>query len=306
MRTNVGTSYRDIARCLGFSPDAHIASQTETVSAAVWRFEPGRTYELAGPPARSNVISMPVVGQFDHAYFANGRHRFSCVHAPFHLNIVCSGEQPRGIMSAPRPFAVMHVYVPQSMVEGLATDSGAVTGSGSVVLTDPGCAPDPDIEAVSRQILREMENPDRCTRLMLDGLTLALVIRLLRRHSNLAGSRVLVTEHGPKPHDHRLKWAVDYLEAHLADEVGLRDLAAAAGLSVTHLTTLFRRGTGESPHRFLMRRRFERACELLADSSLSVTDVAYRCGFSNSQHLAAVMRKRMATTPTAYRRQLWS
>lgn len=304
MSTNAGTSYRHIAGCLGFSPETHIASPTETVSAAIWRFEPGRTYEVAGPQARSNVISMPVAGRFDHAYFADGRRRFSRVHEPFHLNIVRAGERPRGVLSGSGPFAVMHVYVPQSMLEQMAADGGA--DRGSVTLIDPQCAPDPDVEAIFRQIMREMENPDRCARLMLDGLSMALAVRLVRRHSNLSGSAILAVEHGPNSRDRRLRLAVDYVEAHLADDIGLRDVAAAVGLSCTHLTTLFRRGTGESPHRFLMRRRFERACELLADPSLRITDIAYRCGFANSQHLAAVMRKRMATTPSAYRRQLWS
>ena len=75
-------------------------------------------------------------------------------------------------------------------------------------------------------------------------------------------------------------------------------------LSTTHLANLFREGTGEPPHRWLMRRRFEQACELLAKPHLSITDIAHQCGFASSQHLATVMRKHLATTPTAYRRAL--
>jgi AraC family transcriptional regulator len=54
----------------------------------------------------------------------------------------------------------------------------------------------------------------------------------------------------------------------------------------------------------LMHRRFARACELLATSSLSVTEIAHRCGFASSQHLATVMRRRHATTPSDYRRRV--
>ena len=56
----------------------------------------------------------------------------------------------------------------------------------------------------------------------------------------------------------------------------------------------------------LMNRRLARACELLANTSLSVGEIAHRCGFASSQHLAAVTRRRLATTPTAYRRQILS
>jgi AraC family transcriptional regulator len=129
---------------------------------------------------------------------------------------------------------------------------------------------------------------------------------MLRSHSNLSGSPALTAKSAPNPHDWRLRRAIDYLEAHLAEDVGLHELARAVNLSVTHLTTLFRDGTGETPCRYLMRRRFERACELLGDPSISIGDVAYRCGFANSQHLATVVRRRLSMTPTAYRRQLLS
>lgn len=76
------------------------------------------------------------------------------------------------------------------------------------------------------------------------------------------------------------------------------------GLSTTRLSGLFLEGTGEPPHRWLMNRRFMHACELLGNPSLSITDIAHQCGFASSQHLAAVMRRRLATTPTAYRRDL--
>ena len=67
---------------------------------------------------------------------------------------------------------------------------------------------------------------------------------------------------------------MEYLEAHLGDDVALRDVAAAVQLSTTHLANLFRDGTGEPPHRWLMTRRFEQACELLAKPDLSITDIA--------------------------------
>lgn len=75
-------------------------------------------------------------------------------------------------------------------------------------------------------------------------------------------------------------------------------------LSTTHLANLFREGTGDPPHCWLMRRRFEQACELLAKPDLGITDIAHQCGFASSQHLATVIRKQLATTPTAYRQAL--
>jgi AraC family transcriptional regulator len=291
---------------LGIVPDAHMTSQADSISAAIWRFEPGRTYELEGSAIETNIISMPVTSEYHHTYFGDGRRKWSGHHRAFHPNLVRAGEQPRGVFASSKRFSVLHVYLPHAMVEQLALESAKPAAGPSVALIDPMCAPAPGIEAICRQIMLEMANPDRCARMMLDALGQALAISLLRKHSNVSGSMAFVTESSRKSRDWRLTRAIDYLEAHLAEDVGLQGMAAEVGLSVTHLTTLFRDGTGEPPHRYLMRRRFERACELLGDPSISIGDIAYRCGFANSQHLAAVLRRRLSMTPTAYRRQLLS
>lgn len=193
---------------------------------------------------------------------------------------------------------------PHAMVERIAVESGAGRMGTSINLVDPMCAHDPFIENVCWRILREMARQDRCARLAMDALGQELVIRLLREHSNVSKRISLTAKVSSSHRDWRLRRAVGYRDAHLADDVGLDDIAAEVGLSPAHVTNLFRNGTGEPPHRFLMRRRFERACEILGNPSLSVTDIAHLCGFASSQHLAAVVRKRLATTPTAYRKEL--
>lgn len=110
---------------------------------------------------------------------------------------------------------------------------------------------------------------------------------------------------GPGYRDWRLRRAIEYLEAHLFDDVGLTELAKVVDLSTARLAALFREGTGEPPHRWLMNRRFARALELLGDPSLSISEIAYQCGFASSQHLATVTRRQLAMTPTDYRRQLF-
>jgi hypothetical protein len=48
----------------------------------------------------------------------------------------------------------------------------------------------------------------------------------------------------------RQKWAMEYLEAHLGDDVGLEGIASLVGASTTYLASLSRHGTGEGPHRW--------------------------------------------------------
>jgi AraC family transcriptional regulator len=293
-----------LERWWGFVPERSITSQVNRVSAAVWRFPRGSLHDLEGQAdEHTDVISMSIAGHHHHTYFGDGRQKWARAHPPFHMNIVAAGEKPRGIFVSEQPFSLLHVYLPHSIIEGIAADI-AEKAYREVVLIDPMCSRDPHVEAVCRQLIRELSQPDPCSPLVVDCLGQELVIRLLRQHSNVSGSSSLAANSGPGYRDWRLRRAMEYLEARLGEDVALHEVAAAVNLSTTHLTILFRDGTGEPPYRWMMRRRFEQACELLAKPHLSITDIATQCGFASSQHLATVMRRRLATTPTAYRRAM--
>jgi len=295
----------NVARWWGFPPQRTITSQVEAITAAIWQFQESSVYDLEGhADENTDVISMAIAGQNHHTYFGDGRQKWARPHPPFYMNLVVAGEKPREIFASEQPFTYLHVYVPHTIIEGLAADCDAVDVSGRVSLIDPMCSRDPQVENLCRQIVREMSQPDQCSRLVVDCLGQELAIRLLREHSNVSGSRTLTPNSGPGYRDWRLRRAMEYLEARLGEDVGLKEVATAVGLSTTHLANLFRDGTGEPPFRWLMRRRFEQACELLSKPHLSITDIAHQCGFASSQHLATVMRRHLATTPTAYRRNL--
>lgn len=294
-----------IARGLGFAPQRCLATPDGSLSAAIWRFRDRPSYELSRTADRyTDVIAMPISGHHHHTYFGNGRLRWSRPHPVFHMNMVVAGEQPRAVFTSDRPFTYLHVYVRHEMIERLAVESGLLAMGEPVTLVDPMCSHDPFVELVFRQILREMSCGDRVSRTMLSALGQQLVTGLLRRHSSVTGTQLQSPKSGGAYRDWRLHRAIEYLEAHLADELDLGEIAASVGLSVTRLAALFREATGEPPRRWLMHRRFARACELLATSSLSVTEIAHRCGFASSQHLATVMRRRHATTPSDYRRRV--
>jgi AraC family transcriptional regulator len=101
----------------------------------------------------------------------------------------------------------------------------------------------------------------------------------------------------------QLKRVLAAMEAAPEQDMGLAELAALVGLSPFHFARAFKASTGEPPHRYRMRRRVERAKELLAGSGDPVTEIAHACGFASSQHLATVFRRLVGTTPTAFRRE---
>ena len=95
----------------------------------------------------------------------------------------------------------------------------------------------------------------------------------------------------------------EYMEVHLGESIDLSMLAGVAGLSVHHFARQFKQSIGVTPHHYLTQKRVERAQEMLAQTDLSLSEIAYAAGFSDQSHLARHFRHMLGTTPREFR---WS
>jgi AraC-like DNA-binding protein len=93
----------------------------------------------------------------------------------------------------------------------------------------------------------------------------------------------------------------EYVEVHLSESIDLTMLAAAAGLSMHHFARQFKQSAGVTPHRYLTQRRVERAQKMLAQTDLSLSEIACAAGFSDQSHLARHFRHILGTTPRDFR-----
>ena len=80
-------------------------------------------------------------------------------------------------------------------------------------------------------------------------------------------------------------------------------MAAAACLSRAHFIRSFRDAFGETPHRYLQRRRIERAMELLRNTDTPVTEICLAVGFTSLGTFSRTFRDVLGASPRAYRRQ---
>lgn len=97
--------------------------------------------------------------------------------------------------------------------------------------------------------------------------------------------------------------AVQHVHAHLDEPLGVARLAALSGVGVTHFSATFRRLTGTTPHRYVLRARIERAAELLRMTTLSVAEIAATVGFAGQSHFCTAFGRETGVTPTQYRRR---
>jgi len=98
-----------------------------------------------------------------------------------------------------------------------------------------------------------------------------------------------------------LRRARDYADRHYREEIDLDVLAKVANLSKFHFARCFEATYGESPIRYLTRRRIERAQDLLRSVNLTVTEVCMFVGFSSLGSFSARFTQLVGETPTAYR-----
>jgi AraC family transcriptional regulator len=99
-----------------------------------------------------------------------------------------------------------------------------------------------------------------------------------------------------------LRRVQEYVEVHLEYELTIEDLAAVAGLSPYHFARTFKRSTGFSPYHYVLRRRTERAKQLLAAGKIPLSDVAQACGFGSQSHFSARFREVTGLTPRQFGR----
>ena len=93
-----------------------------------------------------------------------------------------------------------------------------------------------------------------------------------------------------------------YCRRHCGEAIGVADMAAAAGYSRHHFSRLFKEAEGVSPLQYLLGIRVEKAFVLLRTTTLTLKEIAQRCGFYDTAHLNRSFARFMQVTPGVVRR----
>ena len=95
----------------------------------------------------------------------------------------------------------------------------------------------------------------------------------------------------------------DHIETHLSRRILVSDLSTLVQRSEAHFARAFKKTFGVSPHAFVMRRRVEKASQLMLVGDDSLSDIALACGMTDQAHLCKAFRQMTGQTPAAWRRQ---
>jgi transcriptional regulator GlxA family with amidase domain len=114
--------------------------------------------------------------------------------------------------------------------------------------------------------------------------------------------RAPATNGGPRLIAWKCRRVLAHMAANLAMPLRNRELADLVGLSEFHFNVAFRNSLGASPHEYLIRRRIERAQQLMLSTDLPLCDIANECGLADQAHLTRLFRRVVGETPAAWRR----
>lgn len=119
-------------------------------------------------------------------------------------------------------------------------------------------------------------------------------------------SRLVTSQFTPTNKDSQLRIAdaLAFLETHLDQEVPIEDLKKISRLSESSLLRAFKKTVHMGPLEYHIHQRIRRSCRLLRKSDLSITEVAFRSGFNDSNYFSRQFKKRMSMTPSEYRKIL--
>ena len=158
---------------------------------------------------------------------------------------------------------------------------------------------DPLIRGLALALRAEIQSGYSGGRWYGESLAHALAIHLVRHYASVQQA---VREDSGGLGRRPLRLVLDYIQEHLAEDISLETLAGVAGLSPFHFARLFKRSVGTAPHQYLIRRRVERAKELLLTTNTEIAEIASQVGFCDQSHLTSHFKRTYGIAPGAFLR----
>lgn len=159
---------------------------------------------------------------------------------------------------------------------------------------------DPVLTQLGLALRRELEQPSPAGKLYGQTAAQMLAVHLLRHY--LAVGKTFKDPSQGLTHQ-QMRRVMDFIQAHLGQDLSLEALAGQTGFSPYHFARLFRQTTGESPHQFVVRQRIERAQQLLEKTDVPLSHIALESGFTDQSHLTRAFKRHLGQTPGAYRQE---
>ncbi len=124
-----------------------------------------------------------------------------------------------------------------------------------------------------------------------------LLVTMLRRHCKPwapSGSGAPVA---------RISRSIEYIEKNFPERISLEDLAGCCHVSRRHFFRLFEQAVGMAPMEYVKKVRLQKAAEMLVTTTYNVTEVAFACGFNDSNYFSSLYHKEFGMCPSQFKKE---
>lgn len=127
----------------------------------------------------------------------------------------------------------------------------------------------------------------------------SLILKLIYKLSMDSKKQVYAKSFGPFDYD-RINRAIEYVKEHISENLSLEKVSSIASYSSPHFHNCFKAVTGKTLHEYVEDLRIQKAVILLSTTTLTLTEIASRCGFSSQSYFSYVFKRKMNMTPRDY------
>ena len=100
--------------------------------------------------------------------------------------------------------------------------------------------------------------------------------------------------------------ALEYIKNNLTEPLNLKEIAEIVHLSPIHFHNIFKYNIGVTLREYIENQRLKKAVNLLITTDLSLTQIAYECGFSSQSYFSYVFKRKMNKTPREYAQEIYN
>jgi AraC family transcriptional regulator len=207
------------------------------------------------------------------------------------LVLVPAGQSTYWRWPTDSPISSLGIYLQPELVTQISRS--ADLNPERIELIDCFSQSDPHLYQIAMMLLAELRSGGIMGELYVESLTQILVIHLLRHYSVLQPA---IADCHNLPF-HRLENAINYINDHLDGDLSMAQIAGSVNTSPTYFASLFKRATGISLHKYVIKQRVERAKLLLETTDSPIINIASQVGFANSSHLSYHCKRQTGMTP---------
>lgn len=154
---------------------------------------------------------------------------------------------------------------------------------------------DPRIPEIFRELAGEYDIGSEADTVAITGLSLELIFHL----SRIAGKQTAKKALGHLPYG-AVERAIDYIGKNLGASLTLENVASYVSFSPVYFHSVFRSATGKTLRDYVEEQRIKKATALLSGSEMTLTEIAYECGFSSQSYFSYAFKRRMKMPPRQY------